>query len=213
MDSTKTAQPKVLVIDDEQLLRNSIKKILERAGFYVETALDYQTAQKCVENLQFDLILIDVVLPKMSGISLIEKLQQQYELNAAIIFITGEPNLETAVNAIRVGANDYLEKPINRSELVEAIKRAMKNRQHEIQIIEKSKNKTFGLNDTFLNTEDIGFDDESIETVLKSLEEMHQALLELKKKWGKDFNEEQRKLLNILAKNQSQMSKTLHKME
>ncbi|MHA1601961.1 MAG: response regulator, partial [Promethearchaeota archaeon] len=130
-------QPKILIIDDERLLRQSLKRILEKAGFYCEMAMDYSSAKKNIENLDFDAILVDIILPKMNGIELITKLQEDLSINAAIIFITGEPNLETCRKAIKIGAFNYLEKPVSRKLLIESIKQALIRRNNQISFKKK----------------------------------------------------------------------------
>jgi DNA-binding NtrC family response regulator len=206
-------QAKVLIIDDERLLRQSIKKILEKTGFYCETAMDYPSAKKSIENLKFDLILVDIVLPKMSGIHLITNLKKEYELNAAIIFITGEPNLETAVRAMRIGASDYLEKPVSRNVLVESIKRSLIQRKQQLKIIKEDGAKTITLDESFLNPSQESIGPQVAEKFENSVLKTHDALVQLKKKYGDNFNEDQRTLLNIIAQNNTAMKKLLRKLE
>jgi DNA-binding response OmpR family regulator len=206
-------QAKILIIDDEIFLRKSVKKILEKSGFYCETAMDYETAKKCVGNLDFDLLLVDIVLPKMSGLQLIKKLQEECNLTGAIIFITGEPNLETSMKAIRIGATDYLEKPVERKQLVDAIHRSLIRREKEIRIIKEDKNKVIVVNEAFLSEQEESIKPEFILEVEECLNHTHDALLQLKKKYGKEFNEEQRSLMNIIAQSNSRMKKTLKKQQ
>ncbi len=202
-------QGKILIIDDERLLRQSIKKILERAGFYCETALDYPTAKKCVESLQYDLVLADIVLPKMSGIKLIAKLQEELNLDAAVIFITGEPNLDTATQAFHIGASDYLEKPVSRALLIESIKNVLIRKKHELQVLENNTRKPITLNKSFVNYEKSMVDSDIADKFKSAVDEMHKSLVTLKKKHGNDFNEEQRSLLNKIAQNNASLKKLL----
>jgi DNA-binding response OmpR family regulator len=206
-------QAKILIIDDERFLRQSVKKILERAGFYCETALDYSSAKKCLENLKFDLILADIVLPKMNGIEMISKLQEEFEMNSAIIFITGEPNLKTCTKAIRIGASDYLEKPVSRDVLNNAIKRVLIKRKHELNYLENGSQKSITLNKNFLVPETQGPGVDLTSKLKQPIENMHQSLVKLKKKFGDSFNEEQRALLNNIAQNNSSLKKLIKKFE
>src|SRR6056297_376705 len=205
-------QAKVLIIDDERLLRQSIKKILEKAGFYVETAMDYQSAKKNIENLNFDLLLVDIVLPKISGIELIRKLRNEYEINSAIIFITGEPNLKSCINAMRIGAIDYLEKPVSRTVLIESIKRSLIHRKRELQIIQDEKVKPISLDASFLNTKEESIGPEITQQLEESLASTHDALYRLKKKYGNEFSEDQKTMLNVIAQNNSAMKKLISKL-
>lgn len=209
----KMEQAKILIIDDERSLRKSIKTILEKAGFYCETAFDYSTAQKAVENLQFDLILADIVLPEINGLQLIAKLQKEFKITSAIIFVTGEPSLETATQAIQLGASNYLEKPTSRSVLVEAIKHALLRKNHEISIMENQTPKAISLNEAFLKMEKYDMHEELKEEFQENVDGMHDALLELKKKYGNEFNDDQRNLLNTIAQCNGNLKKILKKID
>ncbi len=203
-----SSQPRVLVIDDERLLRKSIKRILEKTGFYVETALDYESAKKCLKNLNFDLLLVDIILPQINGIELIEKLQKDFEdFNSAIIFITGEPNLDTSRKAIRLGAYDYLEKPVERTKLIDAIKRVLKRRKYRLKVEDNTRDTTFELDDSFFEDTQNEKIKELKQKTKKQIKEIYDALYKLKKKYGDSFNEEQKKLLNVIAENNNQMRK------
>ena len=202
---------KILVIDDERLLLQSIQKILEKAGFYVETASDFSSAKKRVKGLTFDLLLTDIVLPKMNGLKLIEKLQQDCDFEAAIIFITGEPNLETCEQAIKLGAADYLEKPVDRVHLLEAVKNALLHKKHTLLIYEGEKPITITLSSDFLNVRGTGINTEQKKVLNTNLQKIHDALSTLKKRFGEEFTEDQRELLNIIAQNSLQLKKILKK--
>ena len=103
------SKAKILIIDDEIGLRDSLKRIVERSGFIAETAMDFASAKKVVSKskFNFDLFLVDLILPKMNGIQLMTRLKEEFEITGAILFFTGEPNLETCIEAIRLGALDY----------------------------------------------------------------------------------------------------------
>ncbi len=206
-------QPKVLIIDDERLLRQSIKIILEKAGFYCETAYDYQSAEKNIENLKFDLILADIVLPKMNGISLVSKLQEEHKIDSIVIFITGEPNLETCSQAIQIGASDYLEKPVSRQKLIDSIKRSFLKKKYDMSIIDKGTKKTIILNESFADLESINQITELQDKLKNPIDEMHKSLVTLKKKYGTSFNDEQRALLNNIAQNNSSLKKILREIQ
>ena len=111
------SKAKILIIDDEIGLRDSLKRIVEKSGFIAETAMDFASAKKIVSKFKFDLFLVDLILPKMNGIQLMTRLKEEFEITGAILFFTGEPNLETCIEAIRLGALDYLEKPVEPSVL------------------------------------------------------------------------------------------------
>ena len=202
---------KILIIDDERLLRQSLQKILEKAGFYVETAFDYPSAKKRVESLTFDLLLTDIVLPKMNGLKLIMNLQQECGLEATVIYITGEPNLETCKQAIKLGAADYLEKPVDRVSLLEAIKNALLRKKHTLLVYEKDEPTTITLSTDFLNVSEPVVTPEQKQTIISHFDKAHDALVLLKKRYGEEFSKDQRDLLNIIAQNNSALKKTLKK--
>ena len=135
--SNKT--PKILVIDDEKSIRVTLKKILEREKFIVETARDFQSVKTILnaENPNFDLLLVDLVLPKTNGIDIVKHFNEKYDFDIPVIFLTGEPNLDSAINALRLGAYDYIEKPIQKPKLLEVIEYALKRKKSEETIQDK----------------------------------------------------------------------------
>lgn len=131
--------PKLLVIDDEKSIRVTLKKILERENFSVETARDFQSVKTILnaENPNFDLLLVDLVLPKTNGIDIVKHFNEKYDFDIPVIFLTGEPNLDSAINALRLGAYDYIEKPIQKPKLLEVIEYALKRKKSEETIQDK----------------------------------------------------------------------------
>jgi len=135
--SNKTTR--ILVIDDEKSIRVTLKKILERENFSVETARDFQSVKTVLngENPNFDLLLVDLVLPKTNGIDIVKHFNEKYDFDIPVIFLTGEPNLDSAINALRLGAYDYIEKPIQKPQLLEVIEYALKRKKSEETIQDK----------------------------------------------------------------------------
>ena len=203
---------KILVIDDEKVLRTSVKKIVENMGFMAETAMDFPSAKKMVSQFKFDIFLVDIILPKMNGIQLMTKLKQESDLEGGIIFFTGEPNLKTCVGAIRLGAYDYLEKPVDPKELIETIKQVLLRKKHKIKVLEESTKKEFVIDNSILlekkKTHDKTF--KMLENVKNS---NHKILLDLKEKYGEDFNDEQRDLLNKIVENNSKLKKIIEDLK
>lgn len=114
---------KILVVDDEEPLRRLLKKELSRKGFSVEAAPDGEAALALLKTNPFDVILLDIVMPGVDGISLMKRLKNDPE-SPAIIVLTGRATVETAVEAMKNGAYDYLTKPYKLDELVIIINRA-----------------------------------------------------------------------------------------
>ena len=130
---------RILVIDDEKSIRVTLKKILERENFEVDTARDFQSVKSVlnVENPNFDLLLVDLVLPKTNGIDIVKYFNEKYDFDIPVIFLTGEPNLDSAINALRLGAYDYIEKPIQKAKLLEVIDFALKRKKSVESIQDK----------------------------------------------------------------------------
>src|SRR5512139_608724 len=114
---------RVLVVDDEEPLRRLLKKELARKGFSVEAAPDGNAALEILKKSTFDVLLLDIMMPGIDGISLMKKLQTD-TASPAIIVLTGRATVETAVEAMKHGAYDYLTKPYKLDELVIVIDRA-----------------------------------------------------------------------------------------
>lgn len=114
---------RVLVVDDEEPLRRLLKKELSRKGFSVEVAPDGKAALEILKKNTFDILLLDILMPGIDGISLMKKLRL-YPSSPAIIVLTGRATVETAVEAMKHGAYDYLTKPYKLDELVIIINRA-----------------------------------------------------------------------------------------
>ena len=134
---------RVLVVDDEEPLRRLLKKELSRKGFSVEVAPDGSQALDLLKNSAYDVILLDIMMPGVSGIEVMKKLKEDSSA-PAIIVLTGKATVETAVEAMKNGAYDYLTKPYKLDELIIIINRAyefsrlrMKNQLLEQELIRK----------------------------------------------------------------------------
>ncbi len=123
--------PRILVVDDEQRMRDSLNALLTRAGYEVETAGDAPRALELYGSNNFDLVISDIKLPDMSGIELLQKIREGHP-DAMVIMMTAYASLDTAVAAINMGAYDYLLKPIEFTQLKLAAKRALEKRELEI---------------------------------------------------------------------------------
>jgi len=116
--------PKILIIDDEKSIRNTLKEILSYEGFEVTEAPDGSEGIKIAEKEKFDIILSDIKMPKMDGIEVLEKLQE-ITPETPVVMISGHGNIETAVEAIRKGAFDYISKPLDLNRMLVTIRNAM----------------------------------------------------------------------------------------
>lgn len=102
---------KILIIDDEPGIRSSLKAALERRGHETVTAENYTEGKKFY-TAEFDLILLDVMLPDGNGIDLLKEIRPQRQ-NQAVVMISGQADIDMAVEAIRAGAYDFIEKPLS----------------------------------------------------------------------------------------------------
>ena len=115
---------KVLIIDDEKSIRSTLREILEYEKFKVEEAENGQEGIAKVEKEKFDAILCDIKMPRMDGIEVLEKLQE-IAPDVPVIMISGHGNIDTAVEAIKKGAFDYISKPPDLNRLLVTLRNAM----------------------------------------------------------------------------------------
>jgi DNA-binding NtrC family response regulator len=116
-------QNKVLVVDDEEIQANIIRDILVKEGFYVEKVYSAEEALSHMQKHEFDIVLVDLKMPGMGGISFLEEVKRK-EAGAKVIIMTAYGTVETAVSAMKKGAFDYITKPFSREELVITVERA-----------------------------------------------------------------------------------------
>jgi two-component system nitrogen regulation response regulator NtrX len=115
---------KILVIDDEKSIRNTLKDVLEYEKYQVDLAEDGRTGIELFSNNSYDVVLCDIKMQEMDGIEVLEKLQDISTLTP-VIMISGHGNIDTAVEAIKKGAYDFLEKPLDLNRLLITIRNAM----------------------------------------------------------------------------------------
>ncbi len=113
---------KILVVDDEDIIRESISFILQKEGYTVEVAENGSVAYQKVQDEPYDLVISDIEMPEMKGIELLEKIVRLH-LQTSVIMITAYGSLETAIRALRAGAADYLLKPLDFDELTVKVSR------------------------------------------------------------------------------------------
>jgi DNA-binding response OmpR family regulator len=119
---------KILVVDDERTVCNSINKILSRKGYTVDKSLNAEEAMLKINKNKYDLIITDMRMPKVSGIELLEIIKDYYP-ELEVVLITGYPSIDSAVKAMKLGASDYLAKPFTPDELIVIAERALKKRR------------------------------------------------------------------------------------
>ena len=114
---------KILIVEDEESISNLIKMNLTKAGYSCKCAFDGQEAADIIEKEHFDLILLDIMLPKINGYELIEYIKDE---NIAIIFITAMGNVNNKVKGLRIGADDYITKPFEIIELLARVESVLR---------------------------------------------------------------------------------------
>ena len=117
--------PNILIIDDETSIRITLCEFLKQEGYEVLTAENVQSGMQRLQENDVDVILSDIIMPQESGISLL-KYVHEVSPDIRVIMMTGEPTVDTAVEAIRLGAHDYLTKPVYRSALIKAVGHAVR---------------------------------------------------------------------------------------
>lgn len=129
---------RVLVIDDEESIRFSFKIHLMNEAHEVVTAEDYSTGMEAVANFNPDMVITDVILGGRSGVEILRKVKDM-GMQCPVILITGEPNIQTAADAARLGAFDYLPKPIRKKTLLRVTSNALR---HKVLVDEKNRVET-----------------------------------------------------------------------
>jgi DNA-binding response OmpR family regulator len=123
---------KILLIDDDEILRDSIQDILEEENHDITSADNPKIALQKLENEPFDIILSDVKMPEMDGLTFLKEVKDRYA-STPIIMLTGHGSVASAVQAMRDGALNYLLKPANKRQLIESIEEAIHFRNNQLQ--------------------------------------------------------------------------------
>ena len=138
---------KVLVVDDEDIIRESLSYILSNEGYDVEEAENGKVAFEILKDRFFDLVITDLEMPEMKGTELLEEIKKM-NIQTATIVITAFGSLETAITALRNGASDYILKPVEFDELIIKVKRLFEMRDLVIEnrVLRKELQRDFDFN-------------------------------------------------------------------
>jgi CheY-like chemotaxis protein/anti-anti-sigma regulatory factor len=128
---------RLLVVDDEESVRVTTAAILEQEGYHVETASDGTEALQKVARGSFDLVLTDLRMEDMDGITLLHELQTKHP-GIVTIVLTGYASIESSIDALRQGVYDYLVKPCVVDDLKRTVSRALEHREQRMRITELS---------------------------------------------------------------------------
>jgi DNA-binding NtrC family response regulator len=118
----------ILVVDDDEVVRLAHQRSLTGASCNVETVWDGEEALRVMEEKRFDLVLLDLRMPGPDGISVLKTIKQKWP-ESEVLVITGYPSLDTAKEAVRLGAHDYLAKPVGPVDLIAATTRAINQKR------------------------------------------------------------------------------------
>lgn len=119
---------KILIVEDEEAISDLIKMSLTKAEYHCEQAMDGLEAADCIENNNYDLILLDIMLPEINGYELLEYIKTK---ETPVIFITAMGELNDRVKGLRAGADDYITKPFEMIELLARVETVLR-RYHKV---------------------------------------------------------------------------------
>jgi DNA-binding response OmpR family regulator len=132
--------PNILVIDDDEIMLKAIKNILNKDGFNVSTASDGKEAFDLLDNTVYDIVITDLMLPHANGLEVVGKIRHDdAQRSVGIIVVSSVGNEETITEAFRLGADDYLKKPIMAGELLMRIRKLIANKTSKTQFVTKKK--------------------------------------------------------------------------
>jgi DNA-binding NtrC family response regulator len=117
----------ILVVDDEPDIRSLVQEILEDEGFSVKVAENAVIARQSIKHTKPDLILLDIWMPDCDGISLLKDWKKSNDLKCPVVMMSGHGTIDTAIEATKIGALDFLEKPIALQKLLKTISNSLKS--------------------------------------------------------------------------------------
>ena len=137
---------KILIIDDERAIRNTLKEILEFENYVVDVAENGREGVELATSSAYDLIFSDIKMPEMDGIEVLTSLREA-EVESPVVMISGHGNIETAVDCIRRGAVDFIEKPIDLNRLLITTKNALEKKSlvQETKVLKKKVGTRFQM--------------------------------------------------------------------
>jgi DNA-binding NtrC family response regulator len=137
----------ILVVDDDRAFRLATQTVLEDEGYCVTLSTNGTEALGLLERNEFDLLLSDMVMEKMSGIVLLQQVRARYP-DLPVVMVTGFGSIQTAVEAMRIGALDYLTKPTNNDEMLIKIRRVLeiRTKDRELKMLREELRNTYSFN-------------------------------------------------------------------
>lgn len=145
----ENTKPNILIIDDEESLRLTFMNFLEDEGYAVAVAENYNEAVSMIDKTGFDVIFADIILKGKTGIDVLKEVRKR-NIMCPVIIITGAPDIETASEAVRLGAFDYITKPVLHDALIRITKTALQQKK----LLEENENYRSNLHAIFKSVSD-----------------------------------------------------------
>lgn len=120
--------PQILVVDDDSVIRLACEKTLDSLGYSIDTAANGKSGLAMIKSKNYDLVLLDLMMPEMNGIEVLEEIRA-YDTNIVVIIITGFATIESAVETLRKGVYDYIPKPFTPDELRNIVRKGLERRE------------------------------------------------------------------------------------
>jgi DNA-binding NtrC family response regulator len=138
--------PKILIIDDEKSIRKTLREILEYENFKVDEAGDGSEGASMAEKENYDIILCDIKMPKVDGMEALDRIQKSNP-DTPVVMISGHGTIETAVEAVKKGAFDFIAKPLDLNRLLVTIRNAMEKTTlvSDVKVLKKKISKTYEM--------------------------------------------------------------------
>ena len=115
------------MVDDEESIRDLVQRILQAEGYDVDTALNGEEALSKVEQSDIGVMMLDINMPKMSGIEVLQKITEVWP-DICVMMLTAVDDLDTAVEVMKLGVYDYITKPFNKGDVIRKVKKAIEQR-------------------------------------------------------------------------------------
>jgi len=206
-------ESRILVVDDEKEIRDFLFKALTRiAGFQVELAESGEEALKKIENEKFDLVLTDLKMPNMDGLQLVNEIGK-LRPEILTVLITGHGSIDSALEAMKRGASDYLTKPLNLEEIIVRLQKVLEEKQRFIRLkdfadqLEKANQELKRIDE--IKSEFVSVASHELRTPLAAIKNAVQLILN-----GKtgEINENQTKFLSMADRNINRLTNILNNL-
>ena len=173
-----TGEPRILIVDDEEVVRNVLQRILKEAGYDVTAAVDGEHALDILYQEEHEIVLLDIKMPGMTGIEVLAKLTAEWP-DICVIMVTAVVDAQTAVKAMKLGALDYITKPFDQDDVIQKVGEAitkwhqqLSDRRQYLELKEKFREHTQRMQAQFAE-------------LVNSLAREHKLMYELATRQGK----------------------------